>query len=758
MIVNEGKILFQVVKLGIEKAGFSLHQEDEKAVLVWYDTLKEIDYFSNLHPWQIVNRLPAANYICRKAPLIRLIHRMQTIAPKFYDFIPESYILPIDQKRFIDEIREHKYKYISKPDNGALGLGIKIYDQTTDPETIPTPNRLIIAQKYISSYLIDKTKFDLRVYVLVTSIKPLSIYVYRDGIARFCSEKADTNNIYAQLTNTAINRKNPEMKSKSLSTITKTIKQVFKILHKEGKNVNAIWKKIDKIAILTLLANIKFMEEGMNKKCPPNESVPSRCYQLLGFDILLDTNLKPYLLEVNYRPSLEYDTAEEKELKINMISDIIRIVGNDKEFQEYISSQEALSDDTFNSSGDCKQFKPQPIDQDQTLFDHVYPIKKGSKTEKAYKQIHDKAFKMTTEISKNSRLPIKVPTPNSTPKPIPSLSMSFESGQSSSQSSPVKEPVNSIKNNNDQTSCENEGKPMNETQQLEIKAEQTKNTTNRSVNQSRSKNSISNDQNKMEKPRFTTSNKFVTEEMVQSIKQKIQIKDEHQFEEPKEETCQEKKVIIGTKNSQKPKKSENIKNVVRDSIRSQQRPQSARRRKIVVDETDNENNYVEIDLNNPKKQNQKSPRKIPDKGVSEKKGRSGSIQLGKQASNISKSNTSYRKPKMPLVTISTQANTINSPVKTNYSQKLKNNASSNKESNKQMKQPYAIYQERGQFSSISISPKDNQPINRVNSEYLQTVANINNLVKYNDSHVCVWNQNRSKSVKNPNKISVKQSY
>lgn len=69
-----------------------------------------------------------------------------------------------------------------------------------------------IASEYISSpLLINGLKFDLRIYVAVTSVNPLRIYVYEEGLVRFATEKYDTDdhsNVYSHLTNYSINKKN----------------------------------------------------------------------------------------------------------------------------------------------------------------------------------------------------------------------------------------------------------------------------------------------------------------------------------------------------------------------------------------------------------------------------------------------------------------------------------------------------------------------------------------------------------------------
>ena len=48
----------------------------------------------------------------------------------------------------------------------------------------------MVCQQYVSKpFLIDGFKFDLRVYVLVTSCDPLRIFVYEDGLGRFATVK-----------------------------------------------------------------------------------------------------------------------------------------------------------------------------------------------------------------------------------------------------------------------------------------------------------------------------------------------------------------------------------------------------------------------------------------------------------------------------------------------------------------------------------------------------------------------------------------
>jgi hypothetical protein len=66
--------------------------------------------------------------------------------------------------------------------------------------------------RYIAKpYLINQTKFDLRLYVLITSINPLRIYLYDDGLVRFASKPYSSStstaaDVFTHLTNYSINK------------------------------------------------------------------------------------------------------------------------------------------------------------------------------------------------------------------------------------------------------------------------------------------------------------------------------------------------------------------------------------------------------------------------------------------------------------------------------------------------------------------------------------------------------------------------
>ena len=96
----------------------------------------------------------------------------------------------------ISEWRTDPYRHLNKDDKDP---------PRAEPEAY-------IVQRYIENpYLVGGKKFDMRLYVLVTSFSPLVAYMYRGGFARFShtrysSDPADIANNFVHLTNVAIQK------------------------------------------------------------------------------------------------------------------------------------------------------------------------------------------------------------------------------------------------------------------------------------------------------------------------------------------------------------------------------------------------------------------------------------------------------------------------------------------------------------------------------------------------------------------------
>ena len=94
-----------------------------------------------------------------------------------------------------------------KPANSSKGKGIYLLKNLED---LPEHDASYVVSKYICNpLLVSGYKFDIRLYVLVTSFDPLRIYIYNEGLVRFASEpyEAEKDSQYAHLTNYSINKK-----------------------------------------------------------------------------------------------------------------------------------------------------------------------------------------------------------------------------------------------------------------------------------------------------------------------------------------------------------------------------------------------------------------------------------------------------------------------------------------------------------------------------------------------------------------------
>lgn len=211
----------------------------------------------------------------------------------------------------------------------AQGKGIflftklsQISDWRTDYRWQPQNQQVetYVVQRYISTpYLVGGKKFDLRLYALVPTFSPLEIYLYRGGFARFTNSRYSNNpsdiaNSFIHLTNVAIQKTSEHYDKKHGGKWDLRQLKTFMMSKHGPERINQLFYEIQGVIIKSLLSVEKIM---LNDK---------HCFQLYGYDIMIDDNLKPWLLEVNASPSLSANTADDYQLKCGMLNDMLDIL------------------------------------------------------------------------------------------------------------------------------------------------------------------------------------------------------------------------------------------------------------------------------------------------------------------------------------------------------------------------------------------------------------------------------------------------
>ncbi|XP_058550254.1 tubulin polyglutamylase TTLL11 isoform X3 [Neofelis nebulosa] len=242
-----------------------------------------------------------------------------------------------------------KPTFIVKPDGGCQGDGIYLVKDPSDIRLAGTlQSRPAVVQEYICKpLLIDKLKFDIRLYVLLKSLDPLEIYIAKDGLSRFCTEPYQEPNpqnlhhIFMHLTNYSLNIHSGNfVHSDSTSTGSKrTFSSILCRLSSKGVDIKKVWSDIISLVIKTVIALTPELKVFYQSDIPAGRPGPT-CFQILGFDILLMKNLKPILLEVNANPSMRIEHEQElspgvfenvpslvdEEVKVAVIRDTLRLM------------------------------------------------------------------------------------------------------------------------------------------------------------------------------------------------------------------------------------------------------------------------------------------------------------------------------------------------------------------------------------------------------------------------------------------------
>mmetsp|Transcript_3400 Transcript_3400/g.6507 ORF Transcript_3400/g.6507 Transcript_3400/m.6507 type:complete len:673 (+) Transcript_3400:164-2182(+) len=221
------------------------------------------------------------------------------------------WVMPGDYDRMLRYSREKKVeRWIVKPRSLGAGMGIYVvndYDGLSSEKHSSNVIQTYLEEPHLIEKVgldgeVNKYKWDMRTYVLVTSITPLRAYVFNRGLVRISTSpytKDCSKNITACLTNTSLNKK---VEGAQLKDITWSFKKLKDYLATKGmSNFDAVYQKMQRAIGLTLMST----ESEFMRRFTPKGFKCENCYQLLGVDLLFDKDMNPKVVEINGEPSLK---------------------------------------------------------------------------------------------------------------------------------------------------------------------------------------------------------------------------------------------------------------------------------------------------------------------------------------------------------------------------------------------------------------------------------------------------------------------
>ena len=349
---------YPVVTDAARACGFSLvPTDDDKCNVYWVDTSAIAERLARLEPWQRINHFPGMSQISRKNRLAHNLGTMRRKFPKEFAFYPKTWVLPHEDQAFRAQFGPEGQApkgttFIVKPENSSKGRGIFLVKSLaglalTEPQ---------VAQVYIPRpLLLDGFKFDIRMYALVTSCAPLRVYKYGDGLVRLCTAEytrpsvVNLDDRFMHLTNAAINRFSENYvvgsgggtsgETEAEETGSKRSLQWFLGWVRRqygGAAADRLWQQMGELCVKTVVSVLPTLvhhykavfgeDRTSSRSRAPDLVHGSRAFEVLGFDILVDQALKPWLIEVNTLPSFATESAVDRDVKHGLIEQTLRIV------------------------------------------------------------------------------------------------------------------------------------------------------------------------------------------------------------------------------------------------------------------------------------------------------------------------------------------------------------------------------------------------------------------------------------------------
>jgi len=254
------------------------------------------DAFLALGPHTTINMIPGIVFeLCSKTGLVSAVNAAETTFGWKEMFLP-TFIVNSDPDAFKLACKPGT-AWALKPFNGAEGEGIRIVGcSEKELDALPdlVKHHRIVAQQYVLSPVLSSQghKFDLRTWMLVTSIEPLRAFVVRDAHVRGAGEPFDPNpdlfrHKCMHLTNGMVQKRCRERHDSHVlgNTITSTSfwNQTFEMDSSVAKE--EAWAHVQDAMVRSIIAATPAVTRNHIFR-----KVRARMFQLLAFDVILEQN------------------------------------------------------------------------------------------------------------------------------------------------------------------------------------------------------------------------------------------------------------------------------------------------------------------------------------------------------------------------------------------------------------------------------------------------------------------------------------
>ncbi|CRK90326.1 CLUMA_CG004034, isoform B, partial [Clunio marinus] len=319
--------------------------------LLWaFEYIRQIPLnYSKLKHYQRINHIPGNVHLVLKSYMAT--NTDLKYVPKAFTDIEEltEYANKHPEKRFVEKFKANRGVSLKKVSEMNLTDTNNIYED-------------YFAQEYVEDpFLINGHKFDLNIFVVITSVDPLRVYYYgKTYHLRFCSKPYDPNNFDDVDTYAISDSHIPGIQFPFVETLINNSYSAKDAVHTylkgKGLDPQIVDDQIeDCIRKIILMKEPKFIQAI---KATSGAHGKNHFFEFVRFDFILDSKLQLYLMEVNMSPNLiPYKSVGYKTIFDNVAFNVLSLVG----FEGSLNGsrvRNVLNDDLFCQK-DCLTVLPE---------------------------------------------------------------------------------------------------------------------------------------------------------------------------------------------------------------------------------------------------------------------------------------------------------------------------------------------------------------------------------------------------------------